>query len=40
MEYNGIKYPEQTNDELREALEEDGRMTPDEIDEFIESLDE
>jgi|9_EtaG_2_1085328.scaffolds.fasta_scaffold132886_2 hypothetical protein len=38
MEYNGIEYPPMTNDELREALEEDGRMTLDEIDKYIESL--
>jgi hypothetical protein len=28
----------QTRDEMREALEEDGRMTPDEIEEFLDSL--
>lgn len=38
MEYDGIEYPPMTKDELREALEEDGRMTPKEIDEYIESL--
>tara|TARA_Y100001937_G_scaffold93746_1_gene127038 strand:+ start:31 stop:153 length:123 start_codon:yes stop_codon:yes gene_type:complete len=38
MEYDGIVYPPMTNDEIREALEEDGRMTPEEIDEWIESL--
>lgn len=28
-----------TNQEWREALEEDGRMTPEEIDEYIDSFD-
>ena len=28
----------QTRDEMRESLEEDGRMTPDEIEEFLDSL--
>tara|TARA_R100000008_G_C3561719_1_gene156608 strand:+ start:833 stop:970 length:138 start_codon:yes stop_codon:yes gene_type:complete len=38
METIEYEVPEITNDELRQDLEEDGRMTPEEIDEFFEEL--